>query len=88
MGDSAPSTLRSGLGGIALVGVHALIKNCFFVCYSIMGLGNTSPCWLSELVVWGAYHCGGSLKFGVLDVGSKPSLLRKKLGVGASFPGI
>lgn len=53
-----------------------------------MGLGNTSPCWLSELVVWGAYHCGGSLKFGVLDVGSKPSLLRKKLGVGASFPGI
>lgn len=45
------------------------IKNSFFVCYSLVGLEDTKPHWLSELGIWGTPLSGRSLKS--WDIGSK-----------------
>lgn len=42
---------------------HVLnIKSCLFICYSLIGLVDTSPCLFSELGILWAYPLDGSLK--------------------------
>ena len=46
-------------------------NNCFFVCYSPVGLMNASPTDFQSYVIWGPALLVVALKVGVLDVWSK-----------------
>lgn len=58
-------------GGIATGSPSKPIKNCFYVCYSLVGLMDTSPFGFQSWVLWGLVPPVKVLKAGVLDIGSK-----------------
>lgn len=67
---TAPFTLTPG--AIDVVSTHAIIKNCFFVCYNLTSLVDISPVGFQSYVFREPISLAGVLKVGTLEVGSKP----------------
>ena len=69
---SAPSVLSPSGIATASACVLTYVKNCFFVCFSLVCLVDTSPLGFQRYVFWGPIPCVGVLNIGALDVQSKP----------------
>lgn len=72
--------------GAATLSAYAPTKNCFSLCYSLLGRIEASHYWFSELDVWGRpIPQLVVLKARMLDVGSRPFTPQGEAG-GCEFP--